>query len=557
MSQNLYQEAIAEAKKLREVAEQNAKNAIVEAVTPKIREFIEMQLVNDESYASQNDVLSEAVGISTRQSSNDDVVLSDSALNTLLDLATGGDSLPGSVKKMRNRGIVAKALNESLSTMSSSEKKKLLKIADKLKEQAESLDSSRIFRKQNIKTNVSKENDNMSRNDTLYEVNLKHLISNLSEAMEVEADMDEDMMDELDMDEMDMDELDMDELDMDEGDMDELHMDEGDLDEDMLDEVDMDELDEDELAELYGVDETDEGANPYDQPISEGDVEEGELDELDIILKGLPDEARDMIDLSQLSLEFLDDEEEGGEEGAEDLEMGMEDEEGAEEGGEEDEEMGMEDEEGGEEPLDEVFDIDLGTLKREIRRLAESSGLVTMGKKNKMSHAFGGKPSDHPSGESFGGGKRGKDPLQVKVRDAVRLAEAYKKERRRNRSLDAKLNQYASAVGSLREQLTEMNLFNAKLLYVNKLLQNGSISSSQRRAIIESLDSANSLREVKLLYRSLTESIANPKGGRGRINESSARRALGSSSRTVGGSSPRSAETMELNRWAKLAGIDN
>ena len=41
MSTNIYAEAIAEAKKLRELAEQNAKNAIIEAVTPKIREFID------------------------------------------------------------------------------------------------------------------------------------------------------------------------------------------------------------------------------------------------------------------------------------------------------------------------------------------------------------------------------------------------------------------------------------------------------------------------------------------------------------------------------------
>ena len=53
-------------------------------------------------------------------------------------------------------------------------------------------------------------------------------------------------------------------------------------------------------------------------------------------------------------------------------------------------------------PLEEVFEVDLDMLKREISRLAEGAGLITMGKKNKMAHAFGGKPSDHPSGESFG-----------------------------------------------------------------------------------------------------------------------------------------------------------
>jgi len=48
MSINLYQEAIIEAKQLREMAETNAKNKIIEAVTPKIRRLIEQQLADEE-----------------------------------------------------------------------------------------------------------------------------------------------------------------------------------------------------------------------------------------------------------------------------------------------------------------------------------------------------------------------------------------------------------------------------------------------------------------------------------------------------------------------------
>ena len=40
----IFEEALADAKKLREVAEENAKKVILESVTPKIREFIEEQL---------------------------------------------------------------------------------------------------------------------------------------------------------------------------------------------------------------------------------------------------------------------------------------------------------------------------------------------------------------------------------------------------------------------------------------------------------------------------------------------------------------------------------
>ena len=41
---NLYRDAIADARKLREAAEQNAKNRIIEAVTPKLRSLIERQI---------------------------------------------------------------------------------------------------------------------------------------------------------------------------------------------------------------------------------------------------------------------------------------------------------------------------------------------------------------------------------------------------------------------------------------------------------------------------------------------------------------------------------
>ena len=44
----IFEEAIADAKKLKEIAEENAKQAILESVTPKIREFIEEQLLESE-----------------------------------------------------------------------------------------------------------------------------------------------------------------------------------------------------------------------------------------------------------------------------------------------------------------------------------------------------------------------------------------------------------------------------------------------------------------------------------------------------------------------------
>ena len=49
MSQNLYKDAIAEARQLREMAEQNAKNKIIDAVSPRIKQLIERQLLESEN----------------------------------------------------------------------------------------------------------------------------------------------------------------------------------------------------------------------------------------------------------------------------------------------------------------------------------------------------------------------------------------------------------------------------------------------------------------------------------------------------------------------------
>ena len=90
MSKTLYDEAIADAKRLREVAELNAKNAIVEAVTPRIREFIDSQLVGDttKSVSAEKflvDALNEGAA---DDSGEDEVVLDESALKSLVSLFT-------------------------------------------------------------------------------------------------------------------------------------------------------------------------------------------------------------------------------------------------------------------------------------------------------------------------------------------------------------------------------------------------------------------------------------------------------------------------------------
>ena len=486
MSSSLFEEAIADAKKIREVAEENAKKAVLEAVTPKIREFIESQILEqddekdkDDDKKNEMDCTNEGGACSSanegkatgRKCTNcggmihekeDKLVeLDESAISALMDLI-GEDSKDFTY---RSRDVASRAISEAVSRLTASEKQKLFSMAQKIGGQAESLNSRDLY---NLK-----ENNNMS-TEKYYEIDLK----TLREALEEEAGPMDDMLNE-EEDDMMADMPEDDDL----------------LSDDMPDEG---------------------GAEDMDDMISRDEVErqiKELIDDLDLDLGGEEDVMDEPMDLDL------------GDEIPEDEEV---------------------------EQLDEVFDIDPRMLQQElkrIQRLSEASerGLAheTGGIAKDYEHHFGGKGSANSKGGDFGGGKPGKDVL-AEMRYALR------NQRRQNTSLQNKLTKYRGAVNTLREQLEELNLFNAKLLYVNKLLQNKTISESQKRSIVQALDEAQDLREAKVLYKSLTESFSQSKSSsKGSLTESVR---YGGSSRTTRSASSTQASG-EVDRWARLAGL--
>ena len=214
-----------------------------------------------------------------------------------------------------------------------------------------------------------------------------------------------------------------------------------------------------------------------------------------------------------------------------------------------------------------TFHVDESMLRRELRRLREAKGGGNgRGIANPMASSFGGgKAAKHPVKDKFdlnvneGDDATEADEVAEKALKVAKKAtdvakgerEQRIKEARMNRDLKSKLDESERANAVLREQLEEVNLFNAKLLYVNKLMQNRDLSARQQRAVVESLDSAKSVREAKLLFTSLTESL---KSKSGTVNEG---RILGSSSRSTRSASPvgNLNESVEVDRWAILAGI--
>jgi hypothetical protein len=73
--------------------------------------------------------------------------------------------------------------------------------------------------------------------------------------------------------------------------------------------------------------------------------------------------------------------------------------------------------------------------------------------------------------------------------------------------LQAELKEAMDAIKSLRATINEVNLLNAKLLYTNKLFRGYNLTNEQKVKVVENLDRTTSVREVKLVYATLSESM--------------------------------------------------
>jgi hypothetical protein len=76
-----------------------------------------------------------------------------------------------------------------------------------------------------------------------------------------------------------------------------------------------------------------------------------------------------------------------------------------------------------------------------------------------------------------------------------------------NKNLKAELLEYRKAVEFLRSRINEVNLLNAKLLYTNRLFKAAGLTKEQKIKVIESFDLTKSVREAKIVYTTLAESL--------------------------------------------------
>jgi len=118
--------------------------------------------------------------------------------------------------------------------------------------------------------------------------------------------------------------------------------------------------------------------------------------------------------------------------------------------------------------------------------------------------------------------------------------------------IKAELAEYKEAVEFLQDKLHEVNILNAKLLFTNKLFKEYALDKDQKMKVVETMDRAQSTREIKLVYSTLAEAFSQT----GKISRKQTVKE--SASKAIGSTAPKkiiSEENVVANRFKKLAGI--
>ena len=82
------------------------------------------------------------------------------------------------------------------------------------------------------------------------------------------------------------------------------------------------------------------------------------------------------------------------------------------------------------------------------------------------------------------------------------------------------LEEAMSTIAQLRSELNEVNLLNAKLLYVNKLFKSKNLTEAQKVKVINAFDGAESVKETKNIFETLQESLTVAQAKKNPIKES-------------------------------------
>jgi hypothetical protein len=115
---------------------------------------------------------------------------------------------------------------------------------------------------------------------------------------------------------------------------------------------------------------------------------------------------------------------------------------------------------------------------------------------------------------------------------------------------ESELKEAYDTIKTLKEELDEINLLNAKLLYTNKIFRSKNLTESQKVKVLGSFDNATTVKETKLVFKTLNEGI--------KVKKPSVEKTIGSASKATNTPTTKK-PIVESNeaylRMQKLAGL--
>ena len=153
--------------------------------------------------------------------------------------------------------------------------------------------------------------------------------------------------------------------------------------------------------------------------------------------------------------------------------------------------------------------------------------------------------SGTPTSTSYSKGNKYDEDFMKAVKDD--LAKLMSKVGLKEEELDEAYN----TIESLKSDLNEVNLLNAKLLYTNKIFKAKTLTESQKVKVLGAFDKAGTVKETKLVFETLSEGLKAKK-------KSPIKESLGSASRvsrSVNAKKPIIEIDPMVARFKKLAGL--
>jgi hypothetical protein len=118
--------------------------------------------------------------------------------------------------------------------------------------------------------------------------------------------------------------------------------------------------------------------------------------------------------------------------------------------------------------------------------------------------------------------------------------------------LTTELEAAHATINTLRSELNEINLLNAKLLYTNKIFKAKTLNEEQKVKVLSSFDKATTVKEVKLVYSTLNEGL---KVKNTPIRENLGRASKATNTPVVNTKQPIVESNAVFDRMRKLAGL--